>query len=359
MASITLSGICKAFPNATANAVRDFNLEIADGELVVFVGPSGCGKSTTLRMIAGLEEPTAGSIRIGNRDVTALEPKARNVAMVFQNYALYPQKTVYGNLSFGLKMRGTPPDEIDRRVRRAAALLGLEELFERKPRQLSGGQMQRVALGRALVREPDAFLLDEPLSNLDAKLRVRMREEIGRLHAELGTSMVYVTHDQIEAMTLGHRIVVMKDGLIQQVGSPLELYDRPANAFVASFIGSPEMNFVDGVLQARRFVAGALSLPMAAASTTHQDGTVTLGVRPEHVERCGATDAVATLQVRRVEQFGAQTFASGEWAGVRINTLIARDDALRPGDRLPIRIPAERLHLFDRASGRRLNGTPA
>jgi len=356
MASISLTGICKAFPNSKANAVRDFNLEIADGELVVFVGPSGCGKSTTLRMIAGLEEPTAGSIRIGNRDVTALEPKARNVAMVFQNYALYPQKTVYGNLSFGLKMRGTPADEIDRRVRRAATLLGLDDLLERKPKQLSGGQMQRVALGRALVREPDAFLLDEPLSNLDAKLRVRMREEIGRLHAELNTSMVYVTHDQIEAMTLGHRIVVMKDGLIQQVGSPLELYDRPANAFVASFIGSPEMNFVDGTVQAGRFVAGALDLPLPAGAAATREGPATLGIRPEHIERCAAHEATASLDVRRLEQFGAQTFASGEWAGARINTLIARDDTLRAGDRLPIRIPAERLHLFDRVNGQRLNG---
>jgi len=350
MASISLRGVCKAFANSKAHAVRDFNLDIADGELVVFVGPSGCGKSTTLRMIAGLEEPTDGEIRIGERDVTYLEPKERNVAMVFQNYALYPQKTVYGNLSFGLSMRGTPPEEIDRRVRRAAGLLGLEELLERKPKQLSGGQMQRVALGRALVREPDAFLLDEPLSNLDAKLRVRMREEIARLHAELKTSMVYVTHDQIEAMTLGDRIVVMKDGLIQQVGTPLTLYDRPANVFVAGFIGSPEMNFVDGRLAAGRFAAGEFSLPLAA----RDEAEAVLGVRPEHVERCAPEAALGRLQIVRVEQFGAQTFAVGSLAGARLNALIPRDDALRVGDSLPIRFAPDRLHLFDRATGRRL-----
>jgi len=356
MARVLLKDIAKVYPGGTANAVRDFNLEIADGELVVFVGPSGCGKSTTLRMIAGLEEPTGGEIWIGDRPVTRLEPKDRNVAMVFQNYALYPQKTVYANLSFGLKMRGVEAAEIDRRVRAAAKLLGLDPLLERKPKQLSGGQMQRVALGRALVREPDVFLLDEPLSNLDAKLRVRMREEIGRLHAEVGTSMVYVTHDQIEAMTLGHRIVVMRDGLIQQVGTPLELYDRPANAFVAGFIGSPEMKFVDGTLGGppgrTRFRSGSLEVDVADVEGT---GDVKLGIRPEHIERAPREAADGVLKVIRVEQFGAQTHVAGELAGVRLEALLDRDDAVVAADEIPVRLDPKRIHVFDRVTERRLN----
>ena len=356
MARVLLKDVAKVYPGGTANAVRDFNLEIADGELVVFVGPSGCGKSTTLRMIAGLEEPTGGEIWIGDRPVTRLEPRDRNVAMVFQNDALYPQKTVYANLSFGLKMRGVDSAEIDRRVRSAASLLGLEPLLERKPKQLSGGQMQRVALGRALVREPDVFLLDEPLSNLDAKLRVRMREEIGRLHGEIGTSMVYVTHDQIEAMTLGHRIVVMRDGLIQQVGTPLELYDRPANAFVAGFIGSPEMNFVDGSLDGppgqARFRSGGLDL---AVGDTEGTGEVRLGIRPEHVERAESGAATGVFKVSRIEQFGAQTHAAGTLAGVRLEVLFDRDDRIAAADEIPVRLDPRRIHVFDRATERRLN----
>ncbi len=350
MASVSLTGVGKAFAKSDAFAVRDFNLEISDGELVVFVGPSGCGKSTTLRMIAGLEEPTSGEIRIGTRTVTHLEPRERNVAMVFQNYALYPQKTVFGNLSFGLTMRGIPKEEIDRRVRRAADLLGLDELLERKPRQLSGGQMQRVALGRALVREPDVFLLDEPLSNLDAKLRSRMRQEIARLHAELKTSMVYVTHDQIEAMTLGDRIVVMKDGLIQQVGTPLSIYDRPANAFVAGFIGSPEMNFLDGMAQSGRFHSGGLTLEISGL----ESGKTLVGLRPEHVERCLPERSIGNLQVIRAEQYGSQTFIFGDLNGCKLNALVSRDDGLRGGDSIPIRFDLNRLHIFDQATGRRL-----
>jgi len=356
MARVLLKDVAKVYPGGTANAVRDFNLEVADGELVVFVGPSGCGKSTTLRMIAGLEEPTGGEIWIGDRLVTRLEPKERNVAMVFQNYALYPQKTVYANLSFGLKMRGIEAAKIDQRVRSAAKLLGLEPLLERKPKQLSGGQMQRVALGRALVREPDVFLLDEPLSNLDAKLRVRMREEIARLHAEVGTSMVYVTHDQIEAMTLGHRIVVMRDGLIQQVGTPLELYDRPANAFVAGFIGSPEMNFVEGALAGAsgrtRFQMGGLAF---AVPDTEGSGEVTVGIRPEHIERAPRESADGMLKVDRVEQFGAQTHVAGLLAGVRIEALFDRDDAIAVTDEIPVRLDPKRIHVFDRVTERRLN----
>jgi len=358
VARVSLKNISKAYSGGGAHAVMDFNLDIEDGELVVFVGPSGCGKSTTLRMIAGLEEPSGGEIWIGGRNVTEMEPKDRNIAMVFQNYALYPQKTVYGNLSFGLSMRGLEAADIDRRVRHAAGLLGLEGLLERKPKQLSGGQMQRVALGRALVRDPDVFLLDEPLSNLDAKLRVRMREEIARIHAELKTSMVYVTHDQIEAMTLGDRIVVMKDGLVQQVGMPLELYDQPANAFVAGFIGSPEMNFVEGELvgtdTAPRFRSGEFELPLTDALDAGGPG-VQLGIRPEHIERVAADGADGILRVIRVEQFGAQTCVSGTLKGVRLLALFDRDDAIAAADEIPIRLHPARLHMFDRLSERRLN----
>ena len=359
MARVSLKNISKTYAGGSAHAVKDFNLDIEDGELVVFVGPSGCGKSTTLRMIAGLEDPSGGEIWIGSRNVTNMEPKDRNIAMVFQNYALYPQKTVYGNLSFGLSMRGLEATDIDRRVRHAAGLLGLEELLERKPKQLSGGQMQRVALGRALVRDPDVFLLDEPLSNLDAKLRVRMREEIARIHGELKTSMVYVTHDQIEAMTLGDRIVVMKDGLVQQVGTPLDLYDRPAHAFVAGFIGSPELNFVEGELigtdAAPRFRSGEFELPLMGVFDA--DGpAVHLGIRPEHIERVAADAADGMLRVIRVEQFGAQTCVSGTLSGARLLALFDRDDTVATADEIPIRLQPARLHLFDRASERRLNG---
>ena len=296
MARVTLQNVAKSFGGDRGPwAVQDFSLDIADGELVVFVGPSGCGKSTTLRMLAGLDDVTFGKILIDGRDVTALPPKDRNIAMVFQNYALYPQKTVFENMAFGLRVRRTPQQEIDRRVRSAASSLGLEALLERKPRQLSGGQMQRVALGRALVRDPDVFLLDEPLSNLDAKLRVRTREEIATLHARLGATMIFVTHDQVEAMTLGDRIVIMRDGFIQQAGSPLDLYDRPANAFVATFIGSPEMNLIDGGLMrdggALVMRSGGLSVNLPAQSFSGAERDVTLGIRPEHIERAETSTA--------------------------------------------------------------------
>src|SRR6266540_858675 len=247
MARISFESVKKIYPDGTL-AVQDLSLAIADGELVVFVGPSGCGKTTALRMIAGLEEITAGEIRIGDRVVNELAPRDRDIAMVFQNYALYPHKTVYENLAFPLKLRKLPKEEISRRVTRIARLLELEEQLKRRPRQLSGGQRQRVAMGRAIVREPQAFLMDEPLSNLDAKLRTQMRAEIGLLHKELGVTTIYVTHDQVEAMTLGQRVAVMRKGELQQVSAPQELYDRPKNLFVAGFIGSPAMNFVQGAL---------------------------------------------------------------------------------------------------------------
>ncbi|EFI51336.1 MULTISPECIES: ABC transporter ATP-binding protein [Afipia] len=355
MARVTLQNVTKSYGGDRGlRAVQDFSLDIADGELVVFVGPSGCGKSTTLRMLAGLEEVTSGKIFIGGKDVTTLPPKDRNIAMVFQNYALYPQKTVYENMAFGLRVRRAPSDEIERRVRSAASSLGLENLLERKPRQLSGGQMQRVALGRALVRDPDVFLFDEPLSNLDAKLRVRTREEIATLHARLKATMVFVTHDQVEAMTLGDRIVIMRDGLIQQAGKPLDLYDRPANAFVAAFIGSPEMNLVDGELtrdEGRLAVrSGSLlvDLPDNEFSEAKQD--VTLGIRPEHIERSAASGAFE-MAIDLVEQIGAQTYVLGTIHGKKLRAVFARDDALKVQDRISIVFPRQRLHLFSRESG--------
>jgi multiple sugar transport system ATP-binding protein len=358
MARVTLQNVAKSFGGDRGPwAVQDFSLDIADGELVVFVGPSGCGKSTTLRMLAGLDDVTSGKILIGGKDVTALPPKDRNIAMVFQNYALYPQKTVFENMAFGLRVRKTPQEEIERRVRGAASSLGLEALLERKPRQLSGGQMQRVALGRALVRDPDVFLLDEPLSNLDAKLRVRTREEIATLHGRLGATMIFVTHDQVEAMTLGDRIVIMRDGLIQQAGKPLDLYDQPANAFVATFIGSPEMNLVDGELtregDALAVRAGGLNIGLPAHTFSEAERAVTLGIRPEHIERA-ETAASVEMVVGLVEQIGAQTFVLGTIDGNKFRAVFSRDDALRANDRISVTLPQRKLHLFSRESGETL-----
>ena len=354
MARISLQNVSKSFGGDQGPwAVNKFSLEVEDGELVVFVGPSGCGKSTTLRMIAGLDDTTSGTITIGGRDVTGLPPKDRNVAMVFQNYALYPQKSVYDNMAFGLRVRGEAKQEIDRRVRAAAASLDLESLLHRKPRQLSGGQMQRVALGRALVRDPDVFLLDEPLSNLDAKLRVKMREEIATLHARLGATMIFVTHDQVEAMTLGDRIVIMRDGLIQQAGKPLELYDRPANTFVAGFIGSPEMNLIDGQLSdasGRLEVrSGDLSVGIPEKTFARSGQNVTLGIRPEHLVISNGSPLEMTVNL--VEQIGAQTYLMGTLAGHKMRAVLQRRDEIRAGDKLPIAFPSERLHLFDSISG--------
>ena len=290
MASISLKNICKKYPNGF-EAVKNFNMEIEDKEFIIFVGPSGCGKSTTLRMVAGLEDISSGDLLIDGRRVNDVEPKDRDIAMVFQNYALYPHMTVYDNMAFALKLRKTPKDEIDKMVREAARILDLEKLLDRKPKALSGGQRQRVAMGRAIVRNPKVFLMDEPLSNLDAKLRVQMRTEISKLHQRLGTTIIYVTHDQTEAMTLGTRIVVMKDGVVQQIDSPQNLYNSPANLFVAGFIGSPQMNFVD----AKCVVNGSqvdlkvgpytITLPEQKAKVLIDKGyngkTVVMGIRPE------------------------------------------------------------------------------
>lgn len=290
MASLSLKNVCKVYPNGFV-AVKDFNLDVADKEFIIFVGPSGCGKSTTLRMIAGLEEISSGELWIGDKLVNDVEPKDRDIAMVFQNYALYPHMTVYDNMSFGLKLRKVPKPEIDKLVHEAAKILGIEQLLDRKPKALSGGQRQRVAMGRAIVRNPKVFLMDEPLSNLDAKLRVQMRIEIQKIHQRLETTIIYVTHDQTEAMTLGTRIVVLKDGIIQQVDTPQNLYDKPCNVFVAGFMGSPQMNLINAkVVQSGEdvvlmFGGNTVKLPEGKAQKLieagYVDTTVIMGIRPE------------------------------------------------------------------------------
>lgn len=320
MAQVTLENISKIFPGGV-KAVDNVNLEIKDKEFLVLVGPSGCGKSTTLRMVAGLEEITEGTIRIGERIVNDVPPKDRDIAMVFQNYALYPHMTVYKNMAFGLKLRKFPKDQIDQRVRDAAAILGIENLLDRKPKALSGGQRQRVAVGRAIVRKPQVFLFDEPLSNLDAKLRVQMRTEISKLHARLQSTMIYVTHDQVEAMTMGDRIVVMKDGLIQQTADPISLYDHPKNKFVAGFIGSPPMNFFEGEIQSENgqlvFNEGnikvAIPADMAKKIEAAKVKKITFGIRPEDIyDPSQGKDMTNTVEIKSkveiMEPMGSETY---------------------------------------------------
>ncbi|HEX3599839.1 MAG TPA: sn-glycerol-3-phosphate ABC transporter ATP-binding protein UgpC [Lacipirellulaceae bacterium] len=367
MSGVVLKHLEKTYPNGY-QAVRDVNLEIADGEFMVLVGPSGCGKSTTLRMVAGLEENSGGEIRIGDRLVNNIAPGDRDIAMVFQNYALYPHMSVYQNMAFGLKMRRTPKAEIEKRVREAAAILSIEALLDRRPRELSGGQRQRVALGRAIVREPKVFLFDEPLSNLDAKLRVQMRAEIARLHRRLKTTIIYVTHDQVEAMTLGDRIVLMDRGVIQQVDTPLNIYQRPANQFVASFIGSPAMNFIRGQIEGGvfRFSAtnGAGHEPVPANSSASgvevgraiANGPAVLGVRPEDlVARSGGEGQLATVTLDVVEHMGHETMAHFALAGSQHVARLSADAGVQPGDRLALAIRPGAFHLFSDGDGSRLN----
>jgi ABC-type sugar transport system ATPase subunit len=357
MATLTLRDLHKRYPQGF-HAVRGISLDIRDGEFLVLVGPSGCGKSTTLRMVAGLEEATSGEIRIGDRLVNDVAPGDRDIAMVFQNYALYPHLSVRENMAFGLKMRGTPRGEIDRRVADAAAALSIEHLLDRRPRELSGGQRQRVALGRAIVREPAVFLFDEPLSNLDAKLRVQMRAELARLHRRLGTTVVYVTHDQMEAMTLGDRIVLMNHGVIQQVDEPLAIYRRPANRFVASFIGSPTMNFLHGAIESAAFaVTGeAVRVPLTDGPSPLPSGPAILGVRPEDLvpgSAAGSPLAEVTLDV--VEHLGHETLAHFSLAGSDHVVRFGGEFTPRAGDRVPLSIREGGLHLFAAdADGRRL-----
>jgi multiple sugar transport system ATP-binding protein len=364
MASVVLKHLDKKYPNGF-HAVRDLNLEIADGEFIVLVGPSGCGKSTTLRMVAGLEEATGGEIYIGDRLVTDVAPGDRDIAMVFQNYALYPHMSVYQNMAFGLKMRRTPKQEIDRRVREAAEILSIEAMLDRRPRELSGGQRQRVALGRAIVREPKVFLFDEPLSNLDAKLRVQMRAEIARLHRRLKTTIIYVTHDQVEAMTLGDRIVLMNHGDIQQVDAPMEIYRRPANRFVASFIGSPAMNFIAGEVHHGmfRFAPGNDVSPGAALTSYREmqvgdavpNGSAVLGVRPEDLLARDGGQPLGTVTLDVVEHMGHETIAHFQLSGSDHVARLAADAGVEPGSRLEISVRPGAYHLFTADDGRRLN----
>lgn len=354
MSTVRLEKVCKAFDDVPV--VKDVSLDLPTGSLTVFLGPSGCGKTTTLRMLAGLESVSSGRIFIGDNDVTDLDPRDRNIAMVFQNYALYPHKTVAENMAFGLRVRKVDPTEIERRIRIASELLGLSQLLERRPRQLSGGQMQRVALGRALVRDAEVFLLDEPLSNLDAKLRVQMREEIYKLQRRLGKSMVYVTHDQVEAMTLADQIAIMRDGQVQQVASPLVIFDRPVNLYVATFIGTPEMNILTMRREGDRLVAPALSVRPGGFLPAVKDGVqVKVGIRPDHVQLAASeSDASAWLTIDVCEQLGTTTLLSGHLGEQSFRTLLPRTQA-KLGDRLPIRLLVEHFHFFDADTGLRLD----
>ncbi|HJV68809.1 sn-glycerol-3-phosphate import ATP-binding protein UgpC [Ideonella sp.] len=353
MASISLRAVEKTYGHgAHANKViHGVNAEIADGEFIVIVGPSGCGKSTLLRMVAGLEEISGGEIAIGPRVVNRLEPAERDIAMVFQNYALYPHMSVYDNMAYGLKIAKRPKAEIDERVKKAARILELGHLLERKPRQLSGGQRQRVAMGRAIVRQPQVFLFDEPLSNLDAKLRAQTRLEIQKLHAELGVTSLFVTHDQVEAMTLAQRMIVMNAGVMEQIGSPEEVYARPATTFVASFIGSPPMNLLAGEATADGFRLGDLVLPLPFPPP--RLGPLTLGLRPEHAEP--HAEGRWPLQVELAEMLGAERLVHGRLGPAAFTLRIpSTDPAPRAGERVMLAATPEHLHWFDSGTGRRV-----
>ncbi|WP_432257450.1 sn-glycerol-3-phosphate import ATP-binding protein UgpC [Cupriavidus sp. TMH.W2] len=364
MAKLSLRNVQKTYAG-NVKVVHGIDMEIADGEFIVIVGPSGCGKSTLLRMVAGLETITGGEVHIGDKIVNGLEPAERDIAMVFQNYALYPHMSVYDNMAYGLKIRGMAKAEIAQRVNHAAGILELAPLLDRKPRQLSGGQRQRVAMGRAIVREPAVFLFDEPLSNLDAKLRVQMRLELKELHRRLGTTSLYVTHDQVEAMTLADRMMVLNAGQVEQIGTPLEVYSRPASTFVAGFIGSPPMNLIP----VARNAGGDTSAQMRvvakegeAANATlghlpmglHLPEQALLGLRPEHIEPCAAHEAIAEVDVRVVEALGADSFAYGSLGGQAVVVRLDSHARVRAGDRLPVTSSAEHLHFFAPDTGKRI-----
>ena len=361
MSGVRLESLCKSFGDFTA--VDNVDLTVEEGEFVVLVGPSGCGKTTTLRMLAGLEDCTSGKIFIGERDVTDVHPKNRNIAMVFQSYALYPHKTVAQNLGFALKIAKTPREEIERRIVDVAKILDIAELLDRKPAKLSGGQRQRVAVGRAIIRNPEIFLFDEPLSNLDAKLRTSTRGELIKLHKRLNATMIYVTHDQVEAMTMGDRIVVMEGGLVQQIGTPLEIYDNPVNRFVAGFIGSPAMNFFDGRVEAGqsgcrvRFAGASVELPGTHAAASRP--AVTLGVRPEHLV-IGAQDKAAVrfpARVETVEHLGAETLVELTVDREALMVKSGRLENLTAGDEVDLGVLPENILVFDTADGKRLRAS--
>jgi multiple sugar transport system ATP-binding protein len=353
MATVTFDHVWKRFGDFAA--VQDFSLEIGDGEFMVLVGPSGCGKTTSLRMIAGLDEISEGTLRIGDRVVNDVAPKDRDIAMVFQSYALYPHMSIYDNMAFGLKLRKVKKDDIDRRVNEAARILGLENL-QKKPRELSGGQRQRVALGRAIVRDPAVFLMDEPLSNLDAKLRVQTRAEIARIHQRLGTTIVYVTHDQVEAMTMGSRIAVMNRGVLQQVGPPQELYDHPKNLFVAGFIGSPSMNFVTVEAKGDTVAGDGFSFPIPGRYKGSIEGSKQLvaGFRPEHLE-LGDLAQAAGIRAKAdvVEYLGNEELLHVTVQGHEgdVVAVVGSEHMVKPGDIIELKLPLDRLHLFDAESG--------
>ncbi|MDD6155698.1 MAG: sn-glycerol-3-phosphate ABC transporter ATP-binding protein UgpC [Lachnospiraceae bacterium] len=362
MASLSLKNVCKVYDNGF-EAVKDFNLDVEDKEFIIFVGPSGCGKSTTLRMIAGLEEISSGDLIIDGKRMNDIEPKDRDIAMVFQNYALYPHMTVFDNMAFGLKLRKVPKDEIKAKVEEAARILDLEKLLDRKPKALSGGQRQRVAMGRAIVRNPKVFLMDEPLSNLDAKLRVQMRSEIASLHNRLGATIIYVTHDQTEAMTLGTRIVVLKDGVIMQVDSPQKLYNQPQNLFVAGFIGSPQMNFVDakcvveGSKVTLNFDNYSIELPEAKAKKLIDGGyngkEVILGIRPEDISDDSESIAkfagsVVESDVTGYELLGAEVLLYYTIAGANMTARVSADTPARYGDHIKLALDPSKIHVFDK-----------
>ena len=358
MAGLELMGVRKTYPNGF-KAIHGVDTTVADGEFIVIVGPSGCGKSTLLRMVAGLETVTEGEIRIGDRRVNDLEPADRNIAMVFQNYALYPHMSVFDNMAYGLRNRRTPKDEIARRVADASKILQLDGMLDRRPNQLSGGQRQRVAMGRAIVREPEVFLFDEPLSNLDAKLRVQMRLEIKRLQRDLGTTSLYVTHDQVEAMTLADRLIVMNAGVAEQIGSPLDVYEEPATVFVAGFIGSPAMNFLPGTVtgdgRGVDLDGSGQTLPVPPPASSDN---ITVGIRPEHLEPVARDGATLELTVDLVEALGADSLVHGQLAGGGHGTpLTVRVDGARrieAGETLALAVAPERVHFFEVGTGHRL-----
>ena len=362
MAGLELIGVRKTYPNGF-KAIHGVDTSVSDGEFIVIVGPSGCGKSTLLRMVAGLETVTEGEIRIGARKVNELEPADRNIAMVFQNYALYPHMSVFDNMAYGLRNRRTPKDEIERRVAAASGILQLDGMLDRRPNQLSGGQRQRVAMGRAIVREPEVFLFDEPLSNLDAKLRVQMRLEIKRLQRDLGTTSLYVTHDQVEAMTLADRLIVMNAGVAEQIGTPLDVYTEPATVFVAGFIGSPAMNFLPGTVagDGRRVTLDgsnqSLPVPLPASGSASDD-RVTVGIRPEHLEPVARDGAMLELAVELVEALGADSLVHGQLAvggqGPAVTVRVDGARRIEAGEILPLAVAPERVHFFGVGNGHRL-----
>lgn len=355
MACLKLQAVTKSYDGVTP-VIKQIDLDVADGEFIVMVGPSGCGKSTLLRMVAGLERTTSGDIYIDNQRVTDLEPKDRGIAMVFQNYALYPHMSVFDNMAYGLKIRGFGKEQIRQRVDEAARILELQPLLKRKPRELSGGQRQRVAMGRAIVREPSVFLFDEPLSNLDAKLRVQMRLELQQLHRRLKTTSLYVTHDQVEAMTLAQRVIVMNKGVAEQIGTPSEVYQRPASLFVASFIGSPAMNLLAGTVSpdgCNFILSDGMALPLAVPRPQWASRHLTLGVRPEHIQQTTSAQGIP-MALLTLELLGADNLAHGQWGGQSVIARLSHEEMPTAGSMLYLYLPPAALHFFDSESGLRM-----